>query len=47
VNSLGFEYVIFIGDDEVKSNKFKLRDMKSGKEELLNKNELILRLSEI
>ncbi len=43
-NALKFEYVIFIGEDEVKSNKFKLRNMATGKEEMLNQKELLLKL---
>ena len=34
-NSLGIPYVIFVGKKELEENKVKLRDMKSGKEELL------------
>ena len=36
-------YVIFIGNNELKQNKVKLRDMKTGKEKLLSINELILK----
>ena len=36
-------YVILIGKDEIKQNKIKLRDMKTGKEKLLTVNELILK----
>ena len=36
-------YVIFIGKDELKQNKIKLRDMKTGKEKLFNVTELILK----
>lgn len=43
-NSLGIPYVIFIGGDEMKKNKVKLRDMRSGKEELLGVEEAIIRL---
>lgn len=43
-NSYNIPFAIFVGDDEVKKNKFKLRDMKSGKEEFLNIQELIKRL---
>ena len=46
-NSLGIPFVIFVGEDEVKKNKFKLRDMKSGKEELLSINEIIKKLRDI
>jgi len=43
-NSYSIPFVIFIGEDEVKKNKFKLRDMKSGKEELLGLQEIINKL---
>jgi len=43
-NSIGINYVIFLGEEEIKKKKFKLRDMKSGKEELLTKEELIKKL---
>jgi len=38
--------VIFVGEDELKSRKLKLRDMKSGKEEALSVKELIERLAQ-
>lgn len=34
-NSYGFDKVIFVGEKEVKSKKFKVKDMKSGKEKAL------------
>jgi len=34
-------FVIFIGKEEIKKKKFKLRDMKSGKEEFLTEKEII------
>jgi histidyl-tRNA synthetase len=37
-------YVIFIGENELKQNKYKLRDMQSGEEELLDKDSLIDKL---
>ncbi|MBI4154837.1 histidine--tRNA ligase [Candidatus Woesearchaeota archaeon] len=43
-NSVGINYVIFIGDEEIKKKRFKLRDMNSGKEELLTKEDLIKKL---
>ncbi|MBT3397589.1 histidine--tRNA ligase [archaeon] len=39
-NSKGVEKVIFVGDEEVKSGKFKVKDMKSGEEKLLKENKL-------
>jgi histidyl-tRNA synthetase len=40
-NSYNIPLVIFIGEEEVKKKKFKLRDMKTGKESLLTEEELI------
>ena len=34
-NSLGIPYVIFVGKDELKAKKVKLRDMKTGKEKMV------------
>ena len=45
-NVLGIPYVVFIGEDEVKKNKFKLRDMQSGKEELLPILDIIKKLKD-
>ena len=39
-NSYSLPYVIFLGEEEVKKKKFKLRDMKSGKEKLVTLKEL-------
>lgn len=39
-NSLGIPYVIFAGKKELKLSKVKLRDMKSGKEEMLKLGEI-------
>ena len=41
-NSLSIPYVLFIGEEELKQNKVKLKDMNTGKEELLTAKELIL-----
>lgn len=38
-------YVLFIGEDEIKKKKFKLRDMKTGKEEFLSSTDLIKKIS--
>lgn len=43
-NSLGIPYVIFVGKKELEGNRLKLRDMESGKEELLEVEEVIKRL---
>ena len=41
-NSLGIPYVLFIGEEELKQNKVKLKDMKTGKERLVTAQELII-----
>ena len=43
-NSLDIHYVIFVGKKELEKNKVKLRDMESGKEELLKVDEVIASL---
>ena len=43
-NKIGIPYVVFAGPDEVKNKKFKLKDMKSGKEDLLKREDLIKRM---
>lgn len=40
-NSLGIPFVLFIGEDELKQNKVKLKNMKTGKENLLTVKEVI------
>jgi|SRR3989344_1079865 len=40
-NSKNVSKVIFVGGEEVKKKKFKVRDMKSGKESLLSEGELV------
>ncbi len=40
-NSLGIPFVAFIGKKELAENKIKLRDMESGKEELINIEEAV------
>ncbi|MBS3086066.1 ATP phosphoribosyltransferase regulatory subunit [Candidatus Pacearchaeota archaeon] len=39
-NSVGIAKVIFIGKEEVKKKKFKVKDMKTGKEKFVNEKEL-------
>ncbi len=39
-------YLVIFGEDEAKTNKFKLKDMNQRKEELLTREELIARLSQ-
>lgn len=43
-NSKDIAYVIFVGEEELKKKKFKLRDMKSGRESLLTESALAERL---
>jgi len=45
-NSLGIPYVLFIGKEELKQNKVKLKDMNSGKEQLIGAEELVIFLNE-
>lgn len=40
-NSFGIPFVIFIGEEELKKNKIKLRNMETGKEEMLSVEECI------
>ncbi|MBI4452997.1 histidine--tRNA ligase [Candidatus Woesearchaeota archaeon] len=40
-NSLGIPFVLFVGKKELQENKLKLRDMKSGKEEMMGFEEII------
>lgn len=44
-NSKGIEFVIILGEEEIKSKKFKLKNMKTGKEELLSEKDLIKKLT--
>jgi histidyl-tRNA synthetase len=46
-DSLRIPYVLFIGEEELKQNKVKLRDMETGKERLVTAPELVVFLSEI
>ncbi|MBC8500922.1 MAG: histidine--tRNA ligase [Nanoarchaeota archaeon] len=43
-NALDIPYVIFVGEKELKQKKVKLRDMKTGKEQLLSINNLVKKL---
>src|SRR3989344_2277443 len=43
-NSIGIPYVVFIGSEEVKKKKFKLRNMKTGREEMLKKGDILKKL---
>jgi len=44
-NKLGIPYVLFVGSDEIKKGKYKLKDMESGKEEFLDLKGLVKRLT--
>jgi len=44
-NSYSIPYVIFLGKEETKKKKFKLRDMKTGSEKLIAESQLIKELS--
>ena len=39
-NNYQIPYVIFIGKDEIKKGKFKVRDMKTGKERFVSVNSI-------
>ncbi|MFA5175957.1 MAG: ATP phosphoribosyltransferase regulatory subunit [Candidatus Nanoarchaeia archaeon] len=43
-NSYNIPYVVFIGAEEIKKKKYKLRDMKTGKETYLSEKDLIKKL---
>jgi len=43
-NSYGVNYVIFLGEEEIKKKKFLLKDMGSGKEKLVELKELIKKI---
>ena len=45
-NSMGILYVLLIGEEELKQGKVKLKDMNSGKEQLLTAEELVVFLQE-
>lgn len=45
-NSMGIPYVLFIGEEELKQGKAKLKDMNSGKEQLMTAEELVVFLQE-
>jgi len=43
-NKNNIPYVVFVGSDEIKSGKFKLKNMKSGKESLLKKEDVVKKI---
>lgn len=44
-NSMGIPFVLFVGEKEIKKKKFKLRNMKSGKEKMLKLGEIPKKIS--
>ena len=44
-NSLGIPFVIFVGKKELKEKKFKIKNMKTGKEKLLSEEKLVKELA--
>jgi histidyl-tRNA synthetase len=44
-NALNIPYVIFVGEQEVEKNKFKLKNMQSGKEQLLKEEKIVKSLN--
>ncbi len=44
-NTMGIPFVLFVGSDEIKRKKFKLRDMNTGKEELYIMKECVERVT--
>jgi len=43
-NAKKINYVIFVGENEIKSGKFKLKDMKSGKENMISEKDLLKKI---
>ncbi|MBI5872517.1 histidine--tRNA ligase [archaeon] len=46
-NSCKLPFAVFVGEEEIKKKNFKLKDMKTGKEQLLTIKEIIVRLSKV
>jgi len=44
-NAKVIPYSLFIGEDEIKKKKFKLRDMKTGKEKMLSADQIVKKLA--
>jgi len=44
INALSIPYALFVGSDEIKKKKYKLKDMKTGKEQLLGFPSLLKKL---
>jgi len=45
-NAMGIPFVILVGETEIKQKKVKLRDMKTGREEMLSLNDAIKRIGQ-
>ena len=45
-NNNNIPYVVFVGDEELKSKKYNLKEMNTGNQELLTISQLIKKLSE-
>jgi len=43
-NSYGINYVIFVGEEEIKKKKFLLKEMKTGKESFLSEEEILKKI---
>lgn len=43
-NKMGTPYALIVGEDEVKQKKYKLKDMKSGKEQMLDVKDIVKKL---
>ncbi|MBU0977728.1 MAG: histidine--tRNA ligase, partial [Nanoarchaeota archaeon] len=43
-NAMKIPFVVFLGESEVEGKKYKLKNMETGKEELLTENALIKKL---
>ena len=45
-NSYNIPFVIFVGEDEVKKKKYKMKNMKTGKETFVNEKDIVKKLFE-
>jgi histidyl-tRNA synthetase len=43
-NKMGIPFVLFVGEDEIKQGKYKLKDMKSGKDEMIGVGDIVERV---
>jgi histidyl-tRNA synthetase len=44
-NSYGIGYTLFVGEEEIKKKKFLMKDMKTGKEEMLSEKEILSKIA--